>query len=282
MSYSRYLKVPEGLFAKANRMGILKDIEFYYQLKTINEQGFLKKSDLVGHIQQHFSLSTSSIWRKIKRLLNLKFLRAETNGYSLVKYDVFYSLLGYQIKPRALHLKYNVNEFKLFKLSLSCISDIIAHIALEEFKLKRKRMLFAASVRYSQDSSYKNDTADSYWNREEFFVEKFKRTHVVSYIDKIIHDKYLHDFQVQSTGYSESSSCNIDLNITCQSFAELLGYKSSRQGHILQQRLVQMGYIEVVNRQFIYAPFIEGELPYGCFRKHGVVYKQLPNAISLL
>ena len=84
------------------------------------------------------------------------------------------------------------------------------------------------------------------------------------------------------------NSVNYDINVSCQSIANMFGYKSAMQGHKMEQRLMNSGYIKVANRKLLIAKNVSADafkalcLPSNYLHLSGNIYRQLVNEISFL
>lgn len=93
------LKIPTGAFAAANELGILSDLVYYYQLKSMNINGVFRRG-CIKNIAQKYECSESSIRKKMRRLIDMGWIRSNDGNHYLRKYDVVFATLGYNINQR--------------------------------------------------------------------------------------------------------------------------------------------------------------------------------------
>ena len=72
------LKVPEGLYKRANEKGLLKEVLFYYQLKSLNIEGRLYSGEISKTLKSVFNIPEGSVWKKIKNLVSIGFLKKQS------------------------------------------------------------------------------------------------------------------------------------------------------------------------------------------------------------
>ena len=147
-----YLKVPEGLIRKANEFGFLSDVIFFYQLKSLNIEGELIKGQIETSLNKNFNYSYSSIWRKIKSLLDYGWLRPEQNCYKIISYDLFFNKLGYKFEKK-INIKFDSKAikkdnkltkplFKIYKIKTSKLPYFFENCVYEDIKLNFKKQAF--------------------------------------------------------------------------------------------------------------------------------------------
>lgn len=132
----KYIKVPEGLIRKANQMGILHIISFWYELKSKKREGRFLKSELFN-----LGYSQSYVYKLINSLKNLNLIKDNTSSIQLCKYDDMFLELGFDLTPKDYGRK---GKFKIFKVRYSK-PYFIEYIAKEEIKLLFARQTFRAT-----------------------------------------------------------------------------------------------------------------------------------------
>lgn len=295
MNQDRYIKIPEGAIRKANEIGILKDLEFYYQLKVVNEEGFFPNGSVARLIQGQYKIAQSSIWRKIKTLSKLDLIRKEENGYRLVKYDKLFSILGYDLKYQT--VKKRQGTFKIFKLSLDKIDELISHTAKEEIDLNLNRQAYKVYKKVMEQSRFKKllrkeCTQPISLTEAKGFIDRLYKK-----IDKVAHFKETQESisaiqYIKASGkYSADNTdyCNLDITLSNRGITNLLGFKTTLKGFQIQNRLVELNLIKSTKRKVYVESF---DLTYKEFRakfkdpsyrlKDSMIYRILPNKITVL
>ena len=91
----KYFKIAQGLYKKANELGLSSNIIFWYKLKYLNDEGVLTKGNIVTCVRKVTNLSNSSIRRKIARLVDLGWIIDNDHQYNLISYDKLFSYFHY-------------------------------------------------------------------------------------------------------------------------------------------------------------------------------------------
>ncbi len=276
-------------------MKILKDLEFYYQLKVINEEGFFPFGKVASIIQKKYSIAQSSVWRKIKRLSNLELIRKEEDGYRLVKYDTLFSILGYDLTYQK--TKNRTGKFKIFKLSLNKIDNLISHTATAEIDLNLKRQQFKVYKKVMEQSRFKKllrkecTQPVSLTGAKGLIERLYKLTDKVAHLKETKESIKVKEYMEACGKMSadETEHCNLDITISNRGITKLLGFKTSLKGFQLQKSLVKLNLISSSKRRMYIG---SSDLTYKEFRaefkdpsyrlEDSIIYRVLPNKITVL
>jgi len=275
------LKVPEGLIRKANEEKILNDVIFYYQLKSLTIEGHFKKNGLIRLVQSKFRISESSIWRKVKKLVELGYLIKSKEGYSLIRYDAFFKSLHYDIavctKSKSIFgtmVRYKRRgSFKIFKILVQNLDNFLSYIAYEEIKLNFQKQEY-------------NICKSS--NNLSLLIPK-KKLNYYQYINKLLQMKLQNHYIKTKMKHQFINFINTDVTLSCLGLSKLLGFLSSRSGYLIEKNLVKLGLIDIQKRLVLYEtnPFMFrksglGDVCNNFLCKQSLIYYNLPNKIFLL
>ncbi len=276
-------------------MGILKDLEFYYQLKVLNEEGYFKKGNITPQIQQHYKLSQSSIWRKIRRLLNLGLIRKGKSGYRLVRYDTLFTVLGYDLSFN--YKRNRIGNFKIFKVDLNKIDHWILYIAKEEIDLNFDRQAFRIWKKIRKDNHFKQllrkerTQLHSLRDIRSFIERLYNQTDKVDHLKEVEFSKNIQRYIDLTAKDSSTDKIPINLDITLSNWgiSKLLGYKTTLKGFQIQKLLNKMNLIKSQKREVYLGTT---SLTLNEFRKKykdplfrldgSSIYRVLPNKIVVL
>ena len=111
------LKIPYGCFKIANKRGILSDLIFYYQLKSIRVDGYFKRGQVIDQIQTKVKLSQSRIRSKLCKLYKLGFIDRHRGNIRLLSYDRIWGILGYS------NLRIENKKVKLMRVNIDYIRE---------------------------------------------------------------------------------------------------------------------------------------------------------------
>lgn len=246
-----YLKVPEGLIKRANQLGLLSDIIFWYQLKSLNIEGKLVKGQIETSLHKKFQYSYSSIWRKIKNLIDYGWLRPEQNCYKIINYSLIFYKLGYKFGEK-INIKFDSKAvkkdntltrplFKINKIEVNKLPYFFEYCAYEDIKLNFKKQAFVILRQIKRNPE--NPTYQSIIQKK--ILERVKLNDINSFdlINQFIIESRKDEF------YKKTS--DFDITLSCQGVANLLGYNSSYSGYSIQQRLEKLGLIRIEKRKVL-------------------------------
>lgn len=237
---TKILKVPEGLVRKANIKGIWPDILFFYQLKSLNIDGTIKKGNIESELSMKFQISKSSVWRKIGRLVKLGLLRVDKDCYKINKYDILFNLLGYNLKEKIYYRKdikiVRKGNFKIFKISINNLGSFLEHIAYQEIQLSFQRQIFKSNRKSKLRNLIQKNKLNSTSNLGLF--------RDFSFIKDTLKEDYLLGKFLDQNNYS-------GITLSCSGVAKLLGYLSSSSGFFLEKKLEKLGLLRVENRKIL-------------------------------
>lgn len=246
------------------------DIEFFYTLKKIDTSGFIHKTNIVYELTKRCSLNTSSIYRRINRLVRLGLVKKTANGYRVCSYKYLFHRLGYV-------------ESKYYNIVVSDTESVLDISAKIEIKKKLREQSIAARLALNGDKRYQRS---------------FKKTrgNLLERLDQVVTDNLAYMVEVNQLSHSaakysqlsQSSKkinyCNPDITLSYDSIKELLNLSSTSQAFDLMNRLESKEYLSIQrDRQVL----IESNISYyqflsnyndRYFRYRGRnVYKILPN-----
>jgi len=292
------LKVPEGIVQKANQLGIWVDVLFYYQLKSLNVEGVLKKGEIEPILIDRFNLTRPSIWRKIKRLINLGLLIKTENFYKLCSYDSLFFILGYSLEEKIYYkgdkkLRRKGN-FKIWQIAVDKLKSFLENIARKEIELNYQRQLYKISQTLKQDEYLlklipKNKLKVNLVDLESLDLIK-NLLNINNLVEKSFKAKQISYLEAKNGESYYSTQSNIDVTLSCNGLAKLLGFKSAASGYKLEQKLKKLGLISIKTRKILIEtnPLFASQL-YEKVRSiknyvlnNGRLYYFLPNQLVLL
>ncbi len=129
------LKVPDGLIGRARKRDILAEAMFYYAIKSLSLDGFVRKSDIKTKVMRVYPKSYSTICRMLNKLKSLGWIIPEENGYSIVSYNKFFGSFGYNMSPKYVSgVVARLGSFGIHKISVEFITEIQEAIEVVELK----------------------------------------------------------------------------------------------------------------------------------------------------
>lgn len=266
------LKVPETAYKIANEKGILDEFIFYYELKSLNPQGYFPRGSGSALIKDKLKISESTLRRKLKKLEKLTWIRRVNANILLTNYDHFWITLG--LDPHTV-------KIKLHKLTPG--ENFIDNLFFEEIKLNLKRQNHLLFENY-----VKNELSDNGVQHPEY-MHKQKLAIIVRklkpYISKGLHDSHRNQLRYFKK-HLRYKKTNFDVTLSCKGISNLFGYKSDSQGYIIQQKLKTCNKIKITKRCLLINKSFSGkgyiELPKSFFVRGNHLYKQLPNMITII
>lgn len=236
------VKVPYRLLQKANEQGVGSDVEFYYQLKSLTPHGSFIKGTVVPIIQEKYGYSSASIWRKIRRLRELGWMRNNKLAYHLSSYDTIWKSLGYNLKrDKRGNLKFPLSRFVLTNFKSQCAQHDI-HINLKKQTLHVRKNLQHAELRKDDYTAMQN--CDTFDLRLKLDALGQKRpVDIVRAYERSIENANLEDALMKDV-----PRCNPDITLSCKGVAKLLGHESASTGHRIIKTLEQNKLIDVRRR----------------------------------
>lgn len=86
------VKIVDDLLARVNELGIKKDVEFFYSLKSKYPTSYIKKDGITKQISL-LGYSKATFYRHLKSCIKLGFIKEYSHGYRLISYNKFFDLL---------------------------------------------------------------------------------------------------------------------------------------------------------------------------------------------
>ena len=270
---TKIIKVPTGSFKIANKSGCLKDYMVYLKLKSFNIEGaFLRGS--MNTVADCLGYSIAMFRNYLKRLSRLGWLIKDKTSYQLIGYNALWKRFGYSFKKQ----EKGLIGSKILKIETKNLDQLENEIIVQElkcnFEAQEKEVLRKHVEQYVPKNA---DTDKNVRKMRKQLISRFNRMKWLSYqLISIRRNNRLFN------------SVNYDINVSCQSIANMFGYKSAMQGHKMEQRLMNSGYIKVANRKLLIAKNVSADafkalcLPSNYLHLSGNIYRQLVNEISFL
>jgi hypothetical protein len=243
------LKVPEGLIKRANGLGLLSDIVFWYQLKSLNIEGKIVKGNIEKTLSVKFGYSIPSIWRKIKNLEELSWIKKEDSEYKLISYDLLFLKLGYIYKSEINYKFYNKlitkdkkPKFKIYKIPTININYFFEHVAYEDIKHNFKKQAYTIIHTIKTNSHLPIYQSIIQKN----LLNKVKLNDIKSF--ELLNQHIIENRESEEY-WDKTSEC--DITLSCQGLANLLGYSSSQTGYNIQNKLEDLGLLKIEKRKIL-------------------------------
>jgi len=236
------LKVPAGIIKRANEKGILSDLLFYYQLKSLNIDGSFKQGQITPLLISKFNYSSSSIWRKIGNLVKLDFIIKNEYEYNLISYDRFFSTLGYNLDEKIYYKNYSkrYGNFKIFKIPVNELNNFIERITYEEIKLNFKKQAYQILKQVKDSSSSINRLIP------KNILKKITLRDISSF--ELINN-YLIDQKILKVEDKEFDKN--DISLSCSGIAKMMGFNSASKGWKLEKKLEKLGFLYIQPRKYL-------------------------------
>ena len=219
---SKILKIPKAFYKKANESKLLPEVLFWYSLKTINSEGYLK----VSLIKSKTNLSYSRIMQLLQSLERLGFIKRNRGCLWLCSYNKIWK-----------HFKYNLKGLNLIKIPVDNTIDIANLIQYYEVKNKLNQIQKKLPKKYiellKEIGEIKSDTV-KHQKAQLIFQKDIKRAR-----------KYY--YESIRTNLSSQSDYNFESTLTCKKIADMFGYNSAKQGYLIQQKLQDKGLLHIIN-----------------------------------
>lgn len=238
------LKIPEGLVKKANQQGILNEVIFWYKLKSINIEGKLEKNKLFYFLSQEFNLSFSAVWKNFNKLLKLNCIIEYKDYYQIIKYDEFFSIIGFGIRDKFSYGFINgyneIIKIKIFKIINTDLKHFLEYIIYEEIKLNFQRQAYQILQKIKQNKEFLLQSIPKK-TLNEIKLNNINSFNLINYylIDQNKNEK----FWIKENDY--------DITISCFGLSKLLGYTSSQTGFAFLRKLRDLNLIFIKTRKIL-------------------------------
>jgi len=143
-SHNFIVKVPEGMIKQSNSNGTTHLIKLWYNLKSNKNSGHYIT---LKEIQDCTNESFSSIYKKITKMIELKWINKDSNGFKLISYDKLFKLLGYNMAIKKCKKGFRAGTFKIFKIA---IQNFLENIYIEEIKLNFQKQKYRVRKKLTQ------------------------------------------------------------------------------------------------------------------------------------
>lgn len=246
-------------------------------LKSVSPHGSFSKGSVGPTIQSHFDISAASLWRRMKRLVELGWVRNHKLAYHLTSYDDVWKDLGYDLKRTKRNtLSFPLSRFRLVNFRQQCAQHDL-HINLKRQSDNVRKNLQHAGLRKDDYAAMQNCDTYELKQRLDELGEKRPVDIVRSHEESVLSEQL-----EKASEISEVPRCNIDITLSCKGFAKLIGLKSASSGHRIIKTLQQAKLIDVRHR--IACLGIKHPLramPTGSqyWLEGGMIMKQLPNKL---
>lgn len=145
------LKVPEQLFKKANERGLFSLLQYWYKLKCLNIEGYFK-GNYTSFIAQKLNISIKTAYAIIAKMIELKWIVKQSNGISLVKYDLLWKHFDL--------VRSYTSKFKIFKVQ-STLKYFVEYVAAEEIRLNLQRQNYVLDKKINKLNAKLKVTLDA-------------------------------------------------------------------------------------------------------------------------
>jgi len=212
---------------------VLNDVVFYYQLKMINEQGFFAKGSIST---LDVPYSKPSIWRKIKRLVQLDLIKVNKNGYQLKKYDTLFQFLGYNLTKE----NNRKGTFKIHRVPFTQCTDLKHLFAFLDIRDNLNKQTKTAYRRLLQSNQYtgQNLYCTSLSEKKQL-LSNIVKNNTVQMINSNDHNKQLCDFRDAFGKQVKDKYCNPDITLSLKGVCSILGLTSCSSAYAIVKQLVK-------------------------------------------
>jgi hypothetical protein len=242
----KYIKIPEHCFKRANERSILNDVVFYYELKVLSDNGFFMKGSVAKLISKKLKCTENTVWKKLKRLVNLGLCNKNTNGYSLKSYDTLFSTLGYNLEKDG-HRK---GSFKINKIPHTRGMKIKHQLALVDIRDNLNNQTHKAFYNLHQDKRYQYTE-----NNLHCATMKDKREILESLAKDNVRMMALNDEAIETNTFMEAMSkdynikyCNPDITLSLKGVCQILGFTNTSSAFVLLKQMQENNLIEISRR----------------------------------
>ena len=217
----------------------MKEVIFFYQLKSLTIEGRFQKQDILKLFQNKYVISYSNFRLKLNNLIKLGWVEELEKEYKLIKYDKFFEMMGYERERFSAikRLKFIIqipNRYKIFKIETNKLTNLVQYVAYEEIKLNFKRQAFAILQDLKTNPLKKTI--------QKKLKGKLRLNDLSSFNDLnrvLIEVLNLPKF-VKTSKY--------DISLSCKGIAKLMGFTSVTMGFHIERFLMNVGLLEIKNR----------------------------------
>lgn len=280
---NRHLKIPKDCFRRSKDRNILTDVCFYYELKTISDNGFFAKGTL-NSLHKELEYSQSNIWKRLARLVKLKLIKQNANGYQVVSYDQLFEVLGYDLTPTETRR----GTFKIHRVPLQqCkhIKDLLAFLEIRDNLKSQVYRAFNNLRRTDQYTGQKLYCANNE-DRKKYLNEYANKNYVQMIVSNDQNIELCN--MLEAFGKGKSTHCNPDVTLSLQGICNLLGLSNTSCAHLIINRLVAQKRLTSTRRE----AFIETTtLTYTEFKakysdqytmRNGMIFRTLSNQLTCI
>jgi len=249
------LKVPGGLIKKANDNKKLSDVVFWYQLKSINQQGFFKDKHIYSTIISNLGFTKAKVQQKLSSLLKNKYIHRNFNGYNLISYDTLWLNLGYDLSEH----NERKGNFKIFKINIIDLNNLKEHIFYEEIKFNLKKQQYIVKKEFYKKS-------------KQFTTQKNHSGIKLKIGDDKSFDMLLSYVTSKQGCEPYKINNSFDISLSCKGISDMFGYQSAMSGFQIEKRLKNMGLLKIKKRLFLVSQDPISYNTYSILKKHDANY----------
>lgn len=248
------IKIAEGSYKLANQKGLLTPYLIWCTLKSYNPQGTIKR-DKEGFAQaaKYVGISTSSLSKHIKKLVELDVVKRNKYSYSLSSYDKIWAELGLDItENKARNRK---GTFCIFKFDSK--ESLREQVEIAEIQIHVKRQAYKAKESILKDKTHFSDEERNALKGCSFqelpcFLDKLyvKKHSVLNTVDGFLDKSYAVEFDEAQGKKGKTKYVKITPYLTCKRTSIILGYKDNcRTGHNVRGRIEKAGLASFKTRE---------------------------------
>lgn len=281
----RYLKIPKDCYYKSKSLGLLNDVIFYYQIKSINDHGFFKNNTLIKQISHHTQYASSTIWRKVKRLQQNHLITKHNNGYRLASYDKLFEILQYDLTWNGKRK----GTFKIHRIPLDQIHDVKSWLAYVDLRDNLNHQVKVAYKKLLKDERYQ------YTGKSLHCASKsYKKYHLDQIAKSTVQMVKFNDdnklaYQISQSHQRDNITCdmcNPDVTLSLKGICRILGLSNTSCAHKIIERMKEFNMINSIKRacfdrvtHMSYDQYLK--IAHKYILKDGVLFRRLPNKLIL-
>jgi len=282
------IKIAEKTYRNAKDLNILNEVVWYYQFKALNDHGFFK-SGQVSQQTTTLNISTSTLWRRINKLISVGLMKKHRNGYQLISYDKLWTLLQYDMSvTTGRNGRKRFGSFKIHKITVSksTFNNIKEWIAYVDLRDNLNKQTHAAFNKIIKDKRYRHAAIS------RTVILSAKKAALKNQFRNNVQTIRLYDETIESSKYDEFNQkqkhqlVNPDITLSLYGIMNLFGLSNTSSAHNIVQRLKSIKLIDVKQRIVPISLSIDFEsfkkIAHNHFQRDGVLYRRLPNLITPL
>lgn len=283
-------KVPTGIYGRAVDRKCLNEVIFFLQSKMIlPSHGYVKSDEMTKVLSQLGGRSKT--YRMMGRLLRLNLVRKNRKGYTLVSFDKFCTVFGYDLqvtethRNRARRGKFKVHRIPYQLVPIKLMKEFLAALELKDNIKSQIRAVYSKlsvdpRFKYNEPARRSVGLKDMELNISEAFQDLDTVQMIKDNYEAIEEKKYF-----EATGKGECKIVNPDVAISCQGLGNLLNVSKTTAWNILV-RLRGLGWIKWTRRWVyhkVFCPVKDKDYDDRMFYIYdGTMYWKIPNKIDIM